>query len=52
MAAEIREASGVDAELVAGGGGIFQVIRDGRTLYDKKETGRFPKPGEVAALVK
>lgn len=30
-----------------GAGGIFEVVLDGRTIFSKHETGRFPEPGEV-----
>lgn len=52
MAAEIEEATGQKSELVAGGGGIFDVERDGELLYTKAKTGRFPHPGEIANLLK
>ena len=32
-------------------GGIFEVVLDGRTLFSKHETGRFPEPGEVLGLI-
>ena len=34
-----------------GSGGIFEVVLDGRTLFSKHETGRFPEPGEVLDLI-
>ena len=34
-----------------GSGGIFEVVLDGKTLYSKHETGRFPEPGEVLDLI-
>jgi selenoprotein W-related protein len=37
--------------IVPGSGGIFTIAVDGRRLYSKKETGRFPQPGEAARLV-
>lgn len=40
----------MDVTLVPGGGGIFEIRRDGNVLYSKAETGRFPKPGEGAEL--
>lgn len=43
----MREAFGVDAELIQGSGGIFDVIVDGKKVYSKHSTGRFPEPGEV-----
>ena len=37
--------------LIEGSGGIFDVIVDGRLVYSKKETGRFPEPGEVSGMI-
>ncbi len=34
-----------------GSGGIFDVVLDGKTLFSKHETGRFPEPGEVLGLI-
>ena len=48
----MREALEVDSELIAGSGGIFDVIVDGKKIYSKFETGRFPNPGEVVGLIK
>jgi selT/selW/selH-like putative selenoprotein len=33
--------------LIRGDRGIFDVAVDGRIIYSKHETGRFPKPEEV-----
>ena len=38
----------MDAELIAGGGGIFDVKVDGALVYSKHQTGRFP---DEAALI-
>lgn len=51
MGAEIREATGVDALLVEGGGGVFDVLVDGRRVFSKKAVGRFPHPGEIRGLL-
>ena len=51
MAAELRAAHGVEAELVAGRGGVFEVEVDGVLIFSKRDTGRFPEPGEVAELI-
>ena len=37
-------------ELQSGSGGRFEVSLDGELVFSKKAAGRFPKPGEVAAL--
>ena len=41
----------MDATLIAGGGGIFDVTVDGEQVYSKHETGRFPEKGEVVGLI-
>jgi len=51
LAAELKK-SGIDAELIPGKGGVFEVVADGRLVFSKKSLGRFPKPGEVSALLK
>ena len=38
-----------DLTLVTGGGGVFDVIVDGTTIYSKHETGRHANGGEVLA---
>ena len=48
----MKEALEVESELVAGGGGIFDVIVDGRKIYSKFETGRFPEKGEISGLIR
>jgi len=52
VAAELLDAFGAKANLVPGSNGIFDVIVDGELLFSKFETGRFPKPGEVAGKLK
>ena len=46
------QALGVQATLVAGSGGIFDVVVDGKLVYSKAETGRFPDPGEIVDKLK
>jgi len=52
VAAELRDALGIEADLVAGAGGTFDVTVDGKRIFSKAQTGRFPEPGEVAGLVR
>ena len=47
MAAAIEAAHGVEVELVRGGGGVFDVVVNGRRIYSKQETGRFPDEAEI-----
>jgi len=34
-------------QLIEGGGGIFDVVADGKLIYSKHDTGRFPEHAEV-----
>ena len=52
MAAEIREATGVEAELIRGDGGIFDVAIDGTVRFSKHEAGRYPEPDEILSLLR
>ncbi len=47
MAAAIQDAHDVQVELIAGKGGIFDVVVDGERVYSKDETGRFPENSEI-----
>jgi hypothetical protein len=48
LAAAIRTAKGLAVELVKGSGGTFLVTcDDGRVLFSKHATGRFPDDDEV-----
>jgi selT/selW/selH-like putative selenoprotein len=44
------ELYGADVELVPGVAGVFEITVDGRLLFSKKQTGRFPTDEEVDAL--
>lgn len=50
MAEELKQKS-LEVELIEGSNGIFDVKVDGKLVFSKYETGRFPKPGEVAKLL-
>ena len=46
--AEIRkQRPDLDAVLVKGSGGQFEVVLDGRTIFSKKQAGRFPEDDEI-----
>jgi selenoprotein W-related protein len=42
----------VNAKLVKGSGGIFDVVVDGKKVFSKYETGRFPEPGEIVRALR
>lgn len=52
MAEELQKAFGVKANLIPGSEGAFDVIADGKLVFSKYETGRFPQEGEVANKLK
>jgi selenoprotein W-related protein len=52
LAAELLEELGVRSDLVASGGGVFEVKVDGKLLYSKQSLGRFPEDGEVLGLIR
>ncbi len=41
----------MQAKLIEGAGGIFDVKVDGRLVYSKHETGRFPEDAEILDLL-
>ncbi|MCG8405711.1 MAG: Rdx family protein [Phycisphaerales bacterium] len=51
--AELTEkyGSGLDVETIVGDGGVFEVVVDGEKVYSKKETGQFPRYGEVPMAI-
>jgi selT/selW/selH-like putative selenoprotein len=52
LAAELEKNFGIKAKLTPGKNGVFDVIVDGKKVYSKEVTDRFPNPGEVSALLK
>lgn len=49
MAAEIKKAKGLDAQLVKGSGGIFDVYQGETLLFSKHAEHRFPETDEIVA---
>lgn len=41
----------METRLIEGSKGIFDIKVDGKLVYSKRSTHRFPEPGEVAQLV-
>jgi predicted Rdx family selenoprotein len=48
---EILELGGHQVNLVAGSGGVFKVTAEGRTIFSKADSNRFPEPGEIAGAL-
>jgi selenoprotein W-related protein len=51
LAAELTKKFGATCELIASGGGVFEVVVDGELIYSKKDSGRHADTGEVARLI-
>ncbi|MBI4952613.1 MAG: hypothetical protein HY908_11315 [Myxococcales bacterium] len=47
----MRKHTGVEARIVPGGRGQFDVVVDGRTIFSKEDAGRFPEHREIIALL-
>jgi selT/selW/selH-like putative selenoprotein len=52
LAATIKSETGVESELVCGGGGIFDVVVDGEMIFSKFELDRFPEDGEILSRIR
>jgi selenoprotein W-related protein len=50
LASELKDA-GYEADAIPGGKGQFDVSTNGRMVFSKAETGRFPEDGEVLAAL-
>ena len=37
---------------VKGSGGVFEVVVNGKSVFSKIVSGRFPEPGEVVRLIR
>ncbi len=52
MAEELKQfRSDLDVELIKSSGGVFEVTYDGKLVFSKKQTGRFPEEGEVRTAI-
>ena len=52
MADKIKsEFADANVEIVEGSGGVFEVTVDGKLIFSKKETDRFPEENEVYDLI-
>jgi len=48
----LKKELGIDSELIKGRGGVFDVVADGKTVYSKHSTGRFPEEEEVVTAIR
>lgn len=52
MAAAISNEFGIEAELIKGKDGIFDVVVDGKLIYSKHQTKRFPENEEILSILR
>ena len=51
MRESIQSKFGVNAELIKGTGGVFEVTLNNSLIFSKKELGRFPNENEIEDLI-
>jgi selenoprotein W-related protein len=52
LEAVLKKELGAEVELKKGRGGIFDVVADGKPVYSKHSTGRFPEENEVVEAIR
>ncbi|NQU64799.1 MAG: SelT/SelW/SelH family protein [SAR324 cluster bacterium] len=52
MVDEIKSTFQVEDRLIRSGGGIFEVKVDGKQIFSKKRSGRFPIQNEIVNLIR
>jgi hypothetical protein len=51
LVAELSESLNIQADLIEGDKGIFDVKADGKLVFSKFKSGRFPHLGEISAVL-
>ena len=51
LAQELKKHFSIDADLIASGGGVFEVVKNGELIFSKKKLGRFPEDNEIVNLI-
>ncbi|MCF6187514.1 MAG: Rdx family protein [Desulfobulbaceae bacterium] len=49
---QVALGSDVQVALIAGSSGVFEVVVDGKQIFSKKQSGRFPEEGEILGLIR
>jgi selenoprotein W-related protein len=52
LAADIKRELKIETQLIKGSGGAFEVVVNGKLIYSKKETGRFPEHAEILGVLR
>ncbi|MEW6599343.1 MAG: Rdx family protein [Nitrospirota bacterium] len=51
LAAKIKETCDIEAKLIEGSSGIFDIAVDGKLIYSKQKTGVFPDESEIIKII-
>ena len=51
LADTIKKELGISPELIPGSNGVYEVIVDGKIIFSKYQTKRFPENDEIIALI-
>jgi len=46
-----KQIPGVEIEMIPSSGGVFEVQKDGKLIFSKKATGRFPETTEIISAL-
>tara|TARA_B100002051_G_scaffold230791_1_gene228509 strand:- start:187 stop:321 length:135 start_codon:yes stop_codon:yes gene_type:complete len=41
----------MEISLISSGGGVFEIVLDGKLIFSKKAINRFPEKGEVLRII-
>ena len=41
----------MEISLISSGGGVFEIVLDGKLIFSKKSINRFPEKGEVVRII-
>ena len=41
----------MEISLISSGGGVFEIVLDGKLIFSKKAINRFPEKGEVVRII-
>ena len=52
LAAAIKNEIGISPKLIKSSGGVFEVAADGKLIFSKRSTGRFPDNNEMIQKLK
>ena len=52
LEAELKQSfPNMEISLISSGGGVFEIVLDGKLIFSKKAINRFPEKGEVVRII-